>query len=181
MGTAFALSIAGFASAPRESRTSRMGRGWDTKMVSGSVAEMGTSMPVWSAYPRHEGLFDEMVELAKSPSSACTHITRTLLSMQPAKLLEVCSRAEIMFRRMGVTFNVYGEQRGVERIFPFDPIPRVIDAETWTDLEAGLIQRLRALNAFVGDVYGEGAIMNDGVIPRDLVLGCPQFRRAAVG
>jgi uncharacterized circularly permuted ATP-grasp superfamily protein len=86
-----------------------------------------------------------------------------------------------MFRRMGVTFNVYGEQRGVERIFPFDPIPRVIDAETWTALEAGLIQRLRALNAFVGDVYGEGAIMKDGIIPRDLVLGCPQFRRAAVG
>ena len=82
---------------------------------------------------------------------------------------------------MGVTFNVYGEQRGVERIFPFDPIPRVIDAQTWAELEAGLIQRVRALNAFVGDVYGEGAIMKDGVVPRDLVLGCPQFRRAAVG
>jgi uncharacterized circularly permuted ATP-grasp superfamily protein len=122
-----------------------------------------------------------MIELSKSPRSACTNITKTLLSMPPAKLLEVCARAEIMFRRMGVTFNVYGEQRGVERIFPFDPIPRVIDAETWTALEAGLIQRLRALNAFVGDVYGEGAIMKDGIIPRDLVLGCPQFRRAAVG
>ncbi|HVN27187.1 MAG TPA: circularly permuted type 2 ATP-grasp protein [Candidatus Binataceae bacterium] len=101
--------------------------------------------------------------------------------MQPKKLMELCSRAEIMFRRMGVTFNVYGEQRGVERIFPFDPIPRVIDAPTWAELEAGLIQRMRALNAFVADVYGKGAIMNDGVIPRDLVLGCPQFRRAAAG
>ena len=150
-------------------------------MVSASVAEIGTSVPVWSAYPRHEGLFDEMVELAKSPRSVCTNITRALLSMPPAKLLELCSRAEIMFRRMGVTFNVYGEERGVERIFPFDPIPRVIDAQTWAELEAGLIQRLRALNAFVGDVYGEGAIMKDGVIPRDLVLSCPQFRRAAVG
>ena len=54
--------------------------------------------------------------------------------------------------------------------FLFDPIPRVIDAETWAELEAGLIQRVRALNAFVGDVYGAGAIMNDGIIPRDLIL-----------
>ena len=150
-------------------------------MGSASVAEMGTSVPVWSAYPRREGLFDEMIELAKSPRSVCTNITRGLLSMPPAKLQELCARAEIMFRRMGVTFNVYGEQRGVERIFPFDPIPRVIDAQAWTELEAGLIQRVRALNAFVGDVYGEGAIMKDGVIPRDLVLSCPQFRRSAVG
>jgi uncharacterized circularly permuted ATP-grasp superfamily protein len=95
--------------------------------------------------------------------------------------MELCSRAEIMFRRMGVTFNVYGEQRGVERIFPFDPIPRVITAQEWAELEAGLIQRVRALNAFVADIYAEGDIMNDRVIPRDLVLGCPQFRRAAVG
>ena len=152
-----------------------------TKMGSASVAEIGNSVPVWSAYPRREGFFDEMVELAKSSNPACANITRALLSMQPAKLLELCSRAEIMFRRMGVTFNVYGEQRGVERIFPFDPIPRVIDAQTWSELEAGLIQRMRALNAFVGDVYGEGAIMKDGIIPRDLVLGCPQFRRAAAG
>jgi uncharacterized circularly permuted ATP-grasp superfamily protein len=150
-------------------------------MVSASVAEMGTSMPIWSAYPRREGFFDEMVELAKSPRAAGSNITQALLSMPPSRLAELCARAEIMFRRMGVTFNVYGEERGVERIFPFDPIPRVIDAQTWAELEAGLIQRLRALNAFVGDVYGDGAIMNDGVVPRDLVLGCPQFRRAAVG
>ncbi len=150
-------------------------------MVNASVAEIGTSAPVWSAYSCPEGLFDEMVELANSPQPVGSHITRALLAMAPARLGELCARAEIMFRRMGVTFNVYGEQPGVERIFPFDPIPRVIDAQTWTQLEAGLIQRMRALNAFVADVYGEGAIMKDGVVPRDLVLGCPQFRRAAVG
>src|SRR3984885_6249287 len=158
-----------------------MGGGSYSKMAAASVAEMGNSVPVWSAYPRREGFFDELVELAKSPRPECGNITRALLSMQPARLGEICARAEIMFRRMGVTFNVYGEQRGVERIFPFDPIPRVIDAPTWAELEAGLIQRIRALNAFVADVYGAGAIMNDHIIPRDLVLGCPQFRRAAVG
>jgi len=150
-------------------------------MAGASVVETGTSLPVWSAYPGTEGFFDELVELAKSTRPECGHIARSMLSMAPARLQELCSRAEIMFRRMGVTFNVYGEQRGVERIFPFDPIPRVIDAATWAELEAGLIQRVRALNAFVADVYGAGEIMSDHVVPRDLVLGCPQFRRAAVG
>jgi uncharacterized circularly permuted ATP-grasp superfamily protein len=122
-----------------------------------------------------------MVELAKSPGERSKSIIESLLSMPSARLAELWSRADVMFRRMGATFNVYSEQRGVERILPFDPIPRIIDAETWTELEAGLIQRVRALNAFIGDVYGEGAIMNDGVVPRDLVLGCPQFRREAAG
>ncbi len=146
-----------------------------------SVADMSRSVPVWSAYAQREGVFDEMIELAKSVHPGNKIIAEAVLSMPPARLADVCSRAELMFRRMGVTFNVYGDRHGVEKIFPFDPIPRVIDAETWAELEAGLIQRLRALNAFVADVYGEGCILSDGVVPRDLILGCSQFRRAAVG
>ena len=138
-------------------------------------------MPVWSAYAHPEGLFDEMVDLANSPRSVSADITKGLLSMPSNKLGDLCNRADSMFRRMGVTFNVYGDRHGVEKIFPFDPIPRVIDADTWAGLEAGLIQRVRALNAFIGDIYGEGAIMKDGLVPRDLILGCPQFRRGAMG
>jgi uncharacterized circularly permuted ATP-grasp superfamily protein len=146
-----------------------------------AASELSTIVPVGSAYSCREGLFDEMVALAKSPPSGCEGIADSLLSMPLGRLADLCSRAETMFRRMGATFNVYKEQFGVERIFPFDPIPRIIDAETWAELEAGLIQRMRALNAFVADVYGEGAIMRDSVVPRDLVLSCPQFRREAVG
>jgi uncharacterized circularly permuted ATP-grasp superfamily protein len=126
-------------------------------------------------------MFDEMMALAAQSRSGSKSVAEALLSMAPGALVELCSRAEQMFRRMGVTFNVYGSQDGTERIFPFDPIPRVIDGETWANLEAGLIQRVRALNAFLGDVYGEGHILNDGVVPRDLIRGCPQFRRAAAG
>ncbi|HVA78962.1 MAG TPA: circularly permuted type 2 ATP-grasp protein, partial [Candidatus Binataceae bacterium] len=68
-----------------------------------------------------------------------------------------------------------------ERIFPFDPIPRIIDAATWQTLEAGLIQRVRALNAFVADIYGEAHILKDGLIPHDLILESSQYRRGAVG
>ena len=146
-----------------------------------TAVEVSKSLPVWAAYRAGEGLFDEMLDLAKRSNSRSSPITEALLSMPPEALADLCARAEAMFRRMGVTFNVYGSEDGTERIFPFDPIPRVIDAETWAMLEAGLIQRVRVLNAFLADVYGEGCIFKDGVVPRDLILGCPQFRRAAAG
>jgi uncharacterized circularly permuted ATP-grasp superfamily protein len=145
------------------------------------VLETSTATPVWAAYKAGEGVFDEMLDLARSDRSGCQPTAEALFSMPPDWFAEISGRAQQMFRRMGVTFNVYGAADGTERIFPFDPIPRVIDADTWATLEAGLIQRVRALNMFVADVYGEGNILSDGIVPRDLVLGCPQFRRAAAG
>src|SRR6266481_5261445 len=145
------------------------------------VLETSTATPVWAAYKSGDGMFDEMLDLASSERNGCQPTAKALFSMPPDWFAEISGRAQKMFRRMGVTFNVYGGADGVERIFPFDPIPRVIDARTWAQLEAGLIQRVRALNAFLADVYGDGCILSDGVVPRDLVLGCPQFRRAAVG
>jgi len=135
------------------------------------VLETSTATPVWAAYKSGEGMFDEMLDLANSERNGCQPTAKALFSMPPDWFAEISGRAQQMFRRMGVTFNVYGGADGVERIFPFDPIPRVIDADTWATLEAGLIQRVRALNMFVGDVYGEGNILADGIVPRDLVLG----------
>jgi uncharacterized circularly permuted ATP-grasp superfamily protein len=149
--------------------------------MSTSVVETSKTAPLWAAYRSREGCFDEMLDIARRPESGCSAIAEALFGMAPGRLAELSGRAEQMFRRMGVTFNVYGEQAGTERIFPFDPVPRIIDAATWAQLEAGLIQRVKALNAFVADVYGDGAIMKDGIVPREIVLGCPQFRRAAVG
>ncbi len=139
------------------------------------------SVPISDAYRIVSGLFDEMFDLERKPRPGCARVVADLLAREPQRLAELRSRADGMFLRMGVTFNVYGMEEGSEKIFPFDPIPRVIDAATWAHLEAGLTQRVRALNAFIQDVYGAGEIMKDGVIPRDLVLGCPQYRRAAVG
>src|SRR6202045_487550 len=146
-----------------------------------TVSETGRTVPVWAAYKTDASVFDEMLDLTSQPRAGCGGVIDTMFSMAPAQFTEICARADRMFRRMGVTFNVYGAADGSERIFPFDPIPRVIDAATWATLEAGLIQRVRALNAFVADVYGEGCVLADGVVPPDLVPACPQFRRAAVG
>jgi uncharacterized circularly permuted ATP-grasp superfamily protein len=138
-------------------------------------------LPVSHAYRVLSGLFDEMFDGEHAPRPGCARVVADLLGRDSQRLVELRARADGMFLRMGVTFNVYGMEEGSEKIFPFDPIPRVIDAATWAQLEAGLVQRVRALNAFIADVYGAGEILKDGVVPRDLVLGCSQYRRAAVG
>ena len=78
--------------------------------------------------------------------------------------------AEIMFHRLGITFAVYGEEAGAERLIPFDVLPRVITREEWRHLSAGLRQRVRALNAFLDDVYHEQLILKDERVPSDLIL-----------
>lgn len=88
---------------------------------------------------------------------------------------------DLAFRNQGITFTVYGDTQGTERTFPFDPVPRVIPASEWAHLEAGLTQRVRALNAFLGDIYAEAQILGDGVIPRELVYTSAHFRREVHG
>ncbi|MGA2409189.1 MAG: circularly permuted type 2 ATP-grasp protein [Candidatus Binataceae bacterium] len=131
--------------------------------------------------PAADKPMNEMFELDGKPRPECARVVNYLLSMERQKLSSLSERAHRMFLEMGVTFNVYGNDAGSERIFPFDPVPRIIPAATWTSLEAGLIQRVRALNAFLADIYSHGEILREGLVPRDLILGSPQFRHAAVG
>jgi uncharacterized circularly permuted ATP-grasp superfamily protein len=124
---------------------------------------------------------NEMFDGAGHPRPECARVASYLLTMEARRLFELGERAHQMFQQMGVTFNHYGDAEGIERIFPFDPVPRIIPAAVWATIEAGLIQRVRALNAFLADIYGEGAILHEGIIPRDLIIGSPQFRHAAAG
>jgi uncharacterized circularly permuted ATP-grasp superfamily protein len=124
---------------------------------------------------------NEMFDANGRPHPECARVAHYLLAMESGRLRELGQQAHDMFAQMGVTFNVYGDEAGSEKIFPFDPVPRIISAATWQLLEAGLIQRVRALNAFAADIYGEGAILKEGVVPRDLIVGSRQFRHAAVG
>jgi uncharacterized circularly permuted ATP-grasp superfamily protein len=84
---------------------------------------------------------------------------------------------DALFLRQGITFNVYGDSAGTERIFPFDLMPRIIPAAEWQKLEAGLIQRITALNLFLHDIYHEQRILKDGTIPSYYVLSAKHFRR----
>jgi uncharacterized circularly permuted ATP-grasp superfamily protein len=89
---------------------------------------------------------------------------------------------DAIFRSLGITFNVYGEAAGVERVWPMDLVPRIIPAEEWAPVERGLIQRVTALNRFLDDLYvGEAAAIADGVVPRALVMSADGFEREAFG
>lgn len=122
--------------------------------------------------------FDEM---SGTPGSATVRKSyRTLarwLETAPSDLLQARSRqAELFFRRMGVTFAVYGDVESNERLIPFDVVPRIIGAAEWDLLEKGLRQRVSALNAFLKDIYGPQECIRAGIIPADLVLTNPHYR-----
>jgi len=104
------------------------------------------------------------------------------LQYTPAPAIEHKRReAEISFHRVGITFSVYGEESGNERLIPFDMVPRIVPAAEWRMLEAGLRQRVHALNLFLADVYGEQRILKEGHVPRELVLGNSEYRTEMQG
>ncbi len=99
----------------------------------------------------------------------------------PARIAQKREEADHAFHRVGITFAVYGEESGTERLIPFDIVPRIIPADEWRILERGLRQRVQALNAFLRDVYHEQAILAAGIVPRDRVLGNAQYRTEMQG
>ena len=108
------------------------------------------------------------------------------LQRQPGELMASRrAEAEMIFRRVGITFAVYGDKdedgSGTERLIPFDLIPRIIPSQEWKEMEKGLKQRVPALNLFLQDVYHEQAILKAGVIPAEPVLNNAQFRKEMMG
>ena len=98
------------------------------------------------------------------------------LADAPDGLLQARSRqAELFFRRMGITFAVYGDAESSERLIPFDVVPRIIGAAEWAGLEAGLTQRVRAINLFLADVYGAQECLKAGIVPAELILTNPHY------
>jgi uncharacterized circularly permuted ATP-grasp superfamily protein len=100
-----------------------------------------------------------------------------LATLTPEELADRQRTQERFFLLQGITFTVYGAESSTERIIPTDILPRIIPGAEWSRIEAGLTQRLRALNMFLADIYSEQQILMDGVVPRDLVLQAPSYRR----
>src|SRR5262245_36496769 len=123
-----------------------------------------------------ESFFDEMFVEAGTPRAAAAALTQVIDAM-PAEEIERRQRsAERALMAMGITFNVYGEGEGTERIFPFDLIPRIVSAAEWRTIERGLKQRILALNLFIDDTYHEQHIIKDGVLPRDVLQTARSLR-----
>jgi len=102
-------------------------------------------------------------------------------SLPPEELQRRKQAAELSFLNQGITFTVYGRGDRSEHIFPYDLVPRIITGAEWATVERGLTQRITALNLFLRDIYNEGRILKDGVVPRELVYSCKHFRRQMVG
>ncbi len=127
------------------------------------------------------GFFDEMFEAPAVPRAHYDALHAYLQTLTPESLAERRRVADAAFLSQGITFTVYGEEHGVERIMPFDLIPRIVAADEWAMLERGLTQRVEALNAFLADVYREGRIVREAVIPAALVYSAKGFRREMLG
>ena len=135
---------------------------------------------LFADYGRHRA-YDEMFEGTGAVRPHCAALFDELKRSSPDHLSELQLEADKAFLTQGITFTVYGDEQGTERIFPFDLVPRVIPGSEWQTLERGLTQRLTAINLFLKDVYHEGRILAEGVVPRELVQSCRHFRREMRG
>jgi uncharacterized circularly permuted ATP-grasp superfamily protein len=128
-----------------------------------------------------EGFYDEMFDVRGRPRPGANLVVEKIDSLPGEELLRRQHAAEGALLHLGITFNVYGDESGAERIFPFDIIPRIIQRLEWEVLERGLKQRVQALNLFIQDVYNEQKILKERVIPEDLVFTAQGYRRECLG
>jgi uncharacterized circularly permuted ATP-grasp superfamily protein len=128
-----------------------------------------------------EAPYDEMFEPTGRARAHCRSLFDELRAATHLELGQRQMEADKAFLTQGITFTIYGDNQGTERIFPFDLVPRIITAAEWRTLERGLTQRLTAVNLFLKDVYHEGKILSEGVVPRELVQSCRHYRREMRG
>ncbi|MDQ6845919.1 MAG: circularly permuted type 2 ATP-grasp protein [Bacteroidota bacterium] len=127
-------------------------------------------------YQKQPGVWDEMCyhDDIRSPYK---NFFLSIADLPPAEMTHKDEMAKKLFMSQGITFTVYNSGEGIEKIFPFDIIPRIITSDEWALIESGLKQRLNALNVFLKDIYHRQFILNDGIIPSQLIYSCPNFLR----
>jgi uncharacterized circularly permuted ATP-grasp superfamily protein len=125
--------------------------------------------------------FDEMHTAEGEVRKAYAGVAKWLGDVTPEQLERRRAEAELLYRRGGITFAVYGDAQGEERIIPHDIVPRVLSSDEWARLAKGLEQRVRALNLFLADIYGPRHVLRAGVVPEDLIWRNPAFRPEMVG
>jgi len=134
----------------------------------------------WKGYSSGD-CYDELITPAGHARAAARQAMRYISALSDAEWSERRDAAELAMRVMGITFTVYSSESDIDRVWPFDIIPRIIPAREWRTTEAGLIQRATALNMFIADIYGEQRIIRDQVFPGELLAESVNFRRQCVG
>jgi uncharacterized circularly permuted ATP-grasp superfamily protein len=123
------------------------------------------------------GLYDEMFAAPGQPRPHYGPVAARLKALGPGAFAKRVRMADVTFRNQGITFTVYKDDAGVEKIFPFDLVPRIVPAREWATIEKGLTQRITALNLFCQDIYHEQRILKEKLIPPELIYGAKMFRR----
>src|SRR6056297_55457 len=126
-------------------------------------------------------IFDEMWGREENLRTPYSEFQTWFEEQDPKRLRKKHREAEELFRLTGITFNVYGRQEAEERLIPFDIVPRIISAREWVKLSKGIEQRVRAINAFLGDIYGRQEIIKAGRIPVEMIAGNEAFLPQMVG
>ena len=131
-------------------------------------------------YISQSGIWDEM-RGETGVQNQYQRVCDQICTLDTASLVQKETQAGELFMNQGITFTVYSDNAGIERIFPFDIIPRIITAAEWEHIESGIKQRLKALNLFLKDIYSEQQILKDKIIPTELIASCPQYTREVFG
>ena len=136
----------------------------------------------WKTYSAND-FYDELIHNSGRPRKSASALCKYLASLKDDELQNRKDAAELAIRTMGITFTVYSEEEGgtIDRAWPFDIIPRVITNTEWEHIEKGLKQRVQALNMFINDLYNKQQILNDKVVPRELIDDSANFRPQCVG
>ncbi len=128
-----------------------------------------------------EGFYDELIDEKGNPRPGVQLLVDKIESLPKGDLKLRQKEAEALLLKMGITFNVYGQDQGTEKIFPFDLIPRIIPDTDWQRIEAGLKQRIFALNEFLQDIYNDKKILKDKIVPKELILSSKTYRKECEG
>ncbi len=128
-----------------------------------------------------DGLFDEVFSSSAAPRPHYDSLVSRLKALGNTAFDRRRRMTDVLFRNQGITFTVYSDTRGVEKIFPFDLVPRIVPDKEWQHIERGLVQRITALNLFCQDIYHGQRILKERIIPPDLIYGAKMFRREMFG
>jgi uncharacterized circularly permuted ATP-grasp superfamily protein len=128
-----------------------------------------------------EGFYDEVFDEQGHPRPGAALLIERIKGLPKEELQRRQKAAERALLNLGITFNVYGSEAQTEKIFPFDIVPRIVQAREWEMIESGLIQRINALNSFIDDVYNDQKILRDGIVPAELVLSAEGYRKPCIG
>src|SRR5271156_3210271 len=128
-----------------------------------------------------QGFKDEMFDDAGVVRPEARLLLDTIESLDEGQLQQCQQAAERLLLQMGITFNVYGDSAGTEKIFPFDLVPRIVSSAEWNWIERGLKQRITALNLFINEFYHDKKIIKERFVPAEIMFSAKSFRKQCIG